>query len=408
MFLSEHLSNNLSAIMSHQLTREYPHLLFKKQWRLKDEDYRVLGQCDALIKSVNNTPIDPKYHQEIKGVSLIKGAQSTTAIEGNTLTEEEIIKVQNGEKLQPSKQYQAQEVENILNAFNELVSRVINGEKEQLITPELLLQFHKMVGSNLGEHFQAIPGRFREGSNNVTVGSYRAADARDVNHLIESFCSFLRDEFRFESGNHTYIDVIIEAIVAHVYVEWIHPFGDGNGRTGRLVEFYILLRGGLPDIALHILSNHYNMTRPEYYRQLQKSSETRDLTEFIRYAIIGLRDGLESVLEKIQKSQTSITWRAYIYDRFDETPATKEDVHKRRRCLALELPLYERVTSSQIPDLSVKLAKQYANVSSKTLHRDLDELVDMSLVIKDGDTYEANIALLNTMFAKKKPILMVK
>lgn len=389
--------------MSYKLTKEYPHLQFRKQWALTEEDYLILGQCYALIKCVNNTPIDPKYHMEIKGVMLIKGAQSTTAIEGNTLTEEEIIKVKNGEKLQPSKQYQAQEVENILTAFNELVSNAINGEKEHLITPQLLLNFHRMVGKGLGEHFEAIPGKFREGSNNVTVGSYRAVDAQDVNHLIDKFCQFLREQFRFENGKHTYIDVIIEAIVAHVYIEWIHPFGDGNGRTGRLVEFYILLRGGLPDIALHILSNHYNMTRPEYYRQLQKSSENRDLTDFIRYAIIGLRDGLENVLSTIQKSQTEITWRAYIYDRFDETPVTKEETHKRRRCLALELPLYARATISQIPELSVKLAKQYANVSIKTLHRDLEELIDMSLVIKDGDFYEANIALLNTMFAKNKP-----
>lgn len=397
------LSTNLSYFMSHELTREYPHLQFRKQWELTGEDFLTLGQCDALIKSVNNTPIDPNYHMEIKGVMLIKGAQSTTAIEGNTLTEEEIIKVKNGEKLQPSKQYQAQEVENILNAFNSLVSDTINGEKEQLITPDLLRHFHRMVGGNLGEHFEAIPGRFREGSNNVTVGKYRAADAQDVAELIERFCQFLRDEFKFEHGGHKYIDAIIEAIVAHVYIEWIHPFGDGNGRTGRLVEFYILLRGGLPDITLHILSNHYNMTRPEYYRQLQKSSETRSLTEFIRYAIIGLRDGLENVLEKIQKSQTYITWRAYVYDRFDESEAPKGEIHKRRRCLALELPLGQRVTLSQIPELNVKLAKEYGNLSVKTLQRDLEELEDMSLVVKDGDDYEANIALLNTMFAKKKP-----
>jgi len=41
----------------------------------------------------------------------------------------------------------------------------------------------------------------------------------------------------------------------------IHPFGDSNGRTARLIEFYILLRAGLPDMVSHILSNHYNDTR---------------------------------------------------------------------------------------------------------------------------------------------------
>ena len=388
--------------MSNNLTREYPHLKFTKQWDLTKADFFVLGQCDSLIKSVNNTPIDPKYYREIKSIMLIKGVQSTTAIEGNTLTEDEIKKVSNGEKLPPSKQYQEIEVRNILNAFNILIEKVFSGEKEQLITPDLLRSFHRMVGENLGEHFGAIPGRFREGSNNVVVGKYRTVDALDVEKLIDRYCRFLKDEFKFERGEHTYFDIIVEAIVAHVYFELIHPFGDGNGRTGRLVEFYILLRGGLPDIALHILSNHYNLTRPEYYRQLQKSSETNDLTNFIRYAIIGLRDGLASVLEKIQKSQIEITWRAHIFDSFDSNVTIQENAKKRRRTLALELPLYKQLTLPEIQEASIKLVKAYSNISAKTLSRDLEELMSMELVRKEGNKYESNIYVLNKMFAQNK------
>ncbi len=161
--------------MSTQLSRAYPHLTFEKQWFLNQSDYFILGQCDSLIKAINNTPIDPKYYQELMGVVLIKGAQATTAIEGNTLTDEEISKVKDGEDLPPSKEYQATEVRNVLEAFTELFHELLFGEKEYLITPELLLKFHKMVGKDLGEHFEAIPGQFRSGSNNVVVGRYRGA-----------------------------------------------------------------------------------------------------------------------------------------------------------------------------------------------------------------------------------------
>ena len=71
-------------------------------------------------------------------------------------------------------------------------------------------------------------------------------------------------------GKQSFQDPVIQAIVAHVYIAMIHPFGDGNGRTARLIEFYILLRAGLPDMASHILSNHYNDTRQEYYRRLDQ------------------------------------------------------------------------------------------------------------------------------------------
>ena len=56
---------------------------------------------------------------------------------------------------------------------------------------------------------------------------------------------------------------IVRAVLAHLYFVWIHPFGDGNGRTARLIEFAILVRAGVPAPCAHLLSNHYNATRAE-------------------------------------------------------------------------------------------------------------------------------------------------
>ncbi|MGL5892149.1 MAG: Fic family protein, partial [Bacteroidia bacterium] len=244
-------------------------------------------------------------------LSLMRGAQSTTAIEGNTLSEADILRIRNGERMPPSRAYQETEVRNILEAFNELLKEIIAEDHSERITPGLIMRLHKMVGKELGAHLDAIPGRFR--TDNRIVGTYRCPDHEDVPQLMEQYCRWLLEEFHYPAGQ-SFSSVVIEAIVAHVYLEWIHPFGDGNGRTGRLLEFYILLRGGLPDIASHILSNHYNDTRPEYYRQLENASRTRDLSDFIHYALQGLRDGLIQVLDVVQESQFSITWQKYIYD----------------------------------------------------------------------------------------------
>jgi hypothetical protein len=67
---------------------------------------------------------------------------------------------------------------------------------------------------------------------------------------------------------------ILKAMVAHLYLAWTHPFGDGNGRTARLIEFHILLSAGVPSPAAHLFSNHYNQTRAEYYRQLDRASKS--------------------------------------------------------------------------------------------------------------------------------------
>ena len=146
-----------------------------------------------------------------------------------------------------------------------------------------------MIGRDLGEHFEAIPGRFAERPRFVLT--YRAPDHQDVVELVQRLCVWLADEFHFPDGTQSFSDAVVQAIVTHVYIEWIHPFSDGNGRTGRLVEFYLLLRAGNPDIASHILSNFYNETRGEYYRQLDRAGKTGDLSAFIAYAVQGLRDG---------------------------------------------------------------------------------------------------------------------
>ena len=387
-----------------KLHREYPHLILKTQWELSGGTLIMLGQCVAYIKAINNTPIMPRFYDELMRIALRKGAQAITAIEGNTLSEEEISKLQAGEKLPLSKKYQEIEVKNILNAFYELLIETVYNNKEQLISPELLLRFNKLVGQNLGEHFNAIPGQFR--NNDFVVGTYRCPDNRDVVTLIDQYCHCLRSKFIYEDGNQLLSDIIIQSIVAHVYLEWIHPFGDGNGRTGRLVEFYILSSGGNPDITLHILSNHYNNTRTEYYRQLEKASKTKNLTNFIEYALTGFKDGLEQTLEKIQASQLLNSWQKYVYDKFNDVEMGQKEVFKRRRTLSLEIPIDKKFSFKDIPELSIKLARLYSGKSEKTLERDLDELIKNEIIISQVNKYFANISVLSKMIAKRKGLLI--
>ncbi|TAE89039.1 MAG: Fic family protein [Bacteroidetes bacterium] len=389
--------------MSKELQREYPNLMFRRHWDLSAKSLLLLGQCEAYVKAINNTPILPHHYGQLMNVALMKGAQATTAIEGNTLSDEEVQKIMDNQKLPPSKEYQAIEVGNILTAFNELLSEIVNANVDHFISIDLLLRFHKMVGQNLGEHFAAIPGQLR--NSDVIVGRYRCPDHRDVPILLEQLCEWLRKEFKYGQMEQSFSEVVIQAIVTHVYIEWIHPFGDGNGRTGRLVEFYILLRGGNPDIASHILSNYYNMTRTAYYLQIEKATENRNLSNFIEYALLGFRDGLEQTLDVIQKSQFQNTWQKLIYDKFDAIRQGSQDkVFRRQRTLALEIPFDKEFTISQVSNLSVPLAKQYsgAGVTEKTVQRDVEKLVELELVRKSGVGYIANTDILRSMIAKRR------
>jgi len=344
-------------------------------------------------------PLKPQYRDKLLHVSLIKGAQATTAIEGNTLSEEEIAKIEEDWSLPPSKEYLGIEVKNILEAFNTLLKEVIVDNNSRIVSPDLIRDFHKMISKNLGEHLDAIPGRFR--SDSRVVGQYLAPDHRHVPELIDKMCRWLRQEFHYTEGQN-FKTSVIEAVVAHVYLEWIHPFGDGNGRTGRLLEFYILLRAGLPNIASHILSNFYNETRSEYYRQLKNANKKRDLTDFINYAVKGFRDGLKENLEVIQKNQFEIFWHNHIYESFALLKYTKKDAFKRKRELMLQFPVGREVSIDEIQLLTPSIAQKYATVKRSTIVRDLKELQDLELLLKIGRKYMANTEILKALIPIRK------
>src|SRR5210317_317613 len=116
---------------------KFKHISFMKKWKLTENTLYQLGECDAIIEALSYTPLKPEDRQELLSVALIKGAQATTAIEGNTLSESEIEKIKDGWKLPPSKEYLEIEVSNILEAFNTILNDIVVHDKDHPITPKL-------------------------------------------------------------------------------------------------------------------------------------------------------------------------------------------------------------------------------------------------------------------------------
>jgi len=369
------------------------HISFRVSWKLREKTVNLLGQCYAYIDSMLNIPIRPDYRTQLLSVSLNKGALATTAIEGNTLTEEELAQILKGKNLAPSKKYQQQEVQNIIDAFNAILYEVIRDKSQAIISPELIKRFNKMVGKDIGEAFNGNPGQFRR--RNVTVGAYRPPSFEMVEDLVKKLCDWLLKEFHYKQDQ-DFNEAVIEAIVTHVYIAWIHPFLDGNGRTARLLEFYLLMRAGVPNIASHVLSNHYNNTRTEYYRQLQHASETGNLSAFIEYALEGFRDGLENVLNIIHKDQTEITWKNFVYDeveKIQDEGKNSKTLHRIRQ-LAYYIPADRFCSVAEIRFLNPKITEEYGKLNEITLRRDLELLVEKKLLVADKSKYSANYKLL--------------
>ena len=382
----------------------HPHISFERNWHIDESTLFILGQCEAIIRIISAAPLEPETRRKLLLVSMRKGAQATTAIEGNTLSDEEVIKIDEGGYLPPSKEYLQKEVQNVIAALNLILSEVVIDGKDHLITPDLIKSFHSYIGKDLGDHFRAVPGQFRTAGHDVIVGSYKPPLGKDVVSLVVRLCDWLKESFHYEDGKQHFIEQVLQAIVTHVYIAWIHPFDDGNGRTARLIEFYLLLRAGLPDIASHILSNHYNGTREEYYRQLAQAGKEKNLSRFISYAVLGFRDGLNEVLDVVQKNVLKTAWRNYIYEALDSRKAKGKTrvIVKRRRDAALNFPTDSFMSIEYILNNNPTFIKTYANYSPMTFKRDLLELEKLELIIKQDDAYKANIEILKQSMPLKK------
>jgi len=256
-----------------------------------------------------------------------------------------------------------------------------------------------LEGLPLPEH--VTPGEIRDCS--VGVGSDRGAPAEDCALLLDRLCEWLEGEsFRSKPGLEI-ATAILKAVVGHLYMAWIHPFGDGNGRTARLIELQVLMAARVPAPAAHLLSNHYNQTRSEYYRQLAlASSSGGDIMPFVMYAVQGFLDGLKSQLDVIWEQEWDIVLRNYVHELLGKESGRTAT---RRRHLALDLSRKkEPIPIMEIPLISPRISQAYANKTEKTLGRDLRILIDKGVIEKTDQGYRVRKEIVSSFLAPRAPV----
>jgi Fic family protein len=322
------------------------------------EFWLLLGEARSKVEHLSLALLKPEVAEQMHRVYLAKGAQATTAIEGNTLSEDEVANIVAGVAAPPppSQEYLYREVENIVSAFNRIKDHLVAGGDPRL-TPEIIREFNRDVLEALDQE-GVRPGEFRRHS--VVVGPYRGAPWEDCEYLVERLCTWLESS-DFDPPDEEWVIpyALLKAMVAHLYIAWIHPFDDGNGRTARLMELQILLAAGVPMPATHLLSNHYNATRTEYYRHLQEASESGgDVLPFLRYAMRGFVDGLRAQIQRVWVQQYADRWEQFVYETFGGRTTT--ETAQRRLRLVLELSgRDEPVARRDIPSLSLELGLAY-------------------------------------------------
>jgi Fic family protein len=355
----------------------------------------LMGESRSKCEHIKYVPLGAETARELMQVYFAKGVNATTAIEGNTLTADQVLERLEGhaEALDVSKEYLGTEVDNMIGAYNEIIATIQSGN-HVAINIETLCNLNRQILQGLDVEEHVIPGKLRQYS--VVAGPYTGAPWQDIPFLLDELCRWLETEFRATTAEDRAAFAFIKAVVAHIYIEWIHPFGDGNGRLGRLVEFLILFSSGVPLPACHILTSHYNDTRTAYYRQLNNASRNGgDLCPFLGYAAQGFVDGLSKTIKHLHRQQEALMWQAYVDDLF---PGRQTDAAERQRVLAVELGKTRMwLSRSELRRLVPSLSDVYAKATTKMLTRDINRLLERNLIVRQDGRYRANLSIVRGM-----------
>jgi Fic family protein len=387
--------------MMRKFEETHPWINFQLDLRqLPAELWMLLGEAQSKCDHLKGVPLRPDVAAELHKVYLAKGVLATTAIEGNTLSQDQVSKLLEGKlQLPPSKAYLKLEIDNIVHACNVVWDHVLAGTKAPLV-PSIVKSFNKMVLNGLSLDSGVVAGEVRKFE--VGVARYRGAPHEDCEYLLERSCTWL-DELAKVAPQFAWRAAMpfLRAVLAHLYIAWIHPFGDGNGRTARLVEFSILVHAGVPTPAAHLLSNHYNETRTEYYRQLDQASKSGgNIMPFLIYAMQGFVDGLREQIGRIRDQQLDITWRNYVYEQFKDR---KTHADMRRRDLVLDLSRAARPEGFSVPEIrqvSTRVGIAYQGKSLRTLVRDLNSLSRMQLLTTAPRGFAANTDIIKAFLPR--------
>lgn len=192
--------------------------------------------------------------KELEEIS-IAFTYNTNAIEGSTITLEETREIIH-DKIAPNKSLrEIKEIESHNKVFLQML------KKKEKITKTLLLDWHQKI---FGETKPDISGKFRDYL--VRVGPHLAPDWQDIEGLMKKLIQFIKQNEK--------MNIIELSARAHYRFEKIHPFGDGNGRTGRLLMNFILWYNKYPMLIIE------NKKKKSYYKALERGEE-----KFVDYSI---------------------------------------------------------------------------------------------------------------------------
>lgn len=243
----------------------------------------------ALRERIQGAAIELSWVPALQKDTRTRNVHASTAIEGNPLTLEQVRALEEGREPAASDQRSRREVLNYFAGLRHLEKQA----GKEVIRHEDLFELHRILAGGVMD--QGDAGRYR--SITVRVGTYIPPAPAEVSGLMFE----LLEWWNSKAGE---ISPVLSSAILHYRFEAIHPFGDGNGRTGRALALWELYRRGFDTHHIFSVDEYYWEDRPRYYAALQAVRQAgEDLTGWLEYATEGLQLTLENVWLRAQTLQ---------------------------------------------------------------------------------------------------------
>ncbi|MCX5698326.1 MAG: Fic family protein [Candidatus Omnitrophica bacterium] len=274
---------------------------FEPKYKITNKILNNISRIMAGREVIEHSKLIPKWELKLKKEARIHNAHSSTSIEGNKLTLEQVKALSENKEVVATEK-DKKEVLSYLKALDSIPEYA----SKKVIDVKLFLKIHETVTAETLQNSkdcgvfrdrQVFVGRrIFDGTSFKEIVEYMPPGTKDVPRLVNEFLDWLNSDEIKE------INPVILAGIVHYEIARIHPFIDGNGRTARLMASLVLYKSGFDHRRFFALDDFYDENRSAYYAALKTAQINKgDITKWLEYFIDGVLYSINKVKELIEK-----------------------------------------------------------------------------------------------------------
>ena len=340
--------------------------MYTPPFTLSAKAVNLIAEIYALLEQFNIKEVE-EHELRLRKVNRIKTIHSSLAIEGNKLSEGQVADIINGKNVVAPLR-EIQEVKNAIQVYD--IYDTLNP-----FTEKDLLKAHSIMMQALID----APGRYRSGG----VGVYgekglvhMAPPPQRVPELMGNLFEWLA---KAEDN------LLVRSCVFHYEFEFIHPFMDGNGRTGRLWQSLIL--GKLNPVFSHLpVENMVYANQQDYYEAIAASTAKADSGPFIEFMLGEIAKTLREGVRK-QNNNVGNNVGNDVGNDVGNNVGNKKYLYHKLPLTDRQMQICDRII--QNPKITAKSLSESFGVSQRSIERDLALLQKANVIFKEGKTKDA-------------------